>query len=74
MRPGGTIPQSRQSFIAISVKPLANSPRADACGFSDGFRRLPTINLLYDPLSTARREPSILVYLQRGRAILKRIA
>jgi hypothetical protein len=71
MRPGGAILQSRQSFAAISVNPLPNGPRADACGFGDGLRRLPAINLSYNPFSTARREPGILVHVH---PVLPRIA
>ena len=71
MRSGGAILQSRQSFAAISVNPLPNGPRADACGFGNGLRRLPAINLSYNPLSTARREPGILVHVH---PVLPRIA
>ena len=39
----------------ISINPLANRPRADACGFSNGLRRLPALDLPYNPLSTVRR-------------------
>jgi hypothetical protein len=63
MRPGWAILQSRQSFPTISINPLANRPRADACGFGDGLRRLPVLNLPYNPLSTARRQPGILMYV-----------
>ena len=44
-----------------NAQPLANSPRADACGLRDGLRRLPALDLPYNPLSTARREPGILM-------------
>jgi hypothetical protein len=39
----------------------ANRPRADACGFGDGLRRPPALDLPYNPLSTARRQPGILM-------------
>jgi hypothetical protein len=63
MRPGGAILQSRQSFAAMSINPLPNGPRADACGFGDGLRRLPARDLPYNPLSTKRRQPGILVHV-----------
>jgi hypothetical protein len=52
MRPGRTILQARQTFTAIAIHLLANRARADACGFGDGLRRLPTRDLPNDPLST----------------------
>src|SRR5512135_3870974 len=55
--------QSHRSFATITIDPLANCPRADACGFGDGLRRLPARNLSYNPLSTKRREPGILVHV-----------
>ena len=58
-------------FSTFSLNPLPNGPRADACGFRDGLRRLPAINLSYNPLSTARREPGILVHVH---PVLPRIA
>src|SRR6201987_1249792 len=63
MRPGGAVVQSCQSFSAISINPLANGPRADACAFGDGLRRLPALHLPNNPLSTARREPGILMHV-----------
>src|ERR1700758_4357925 len=63
--------QSRQTFAAVSINPFANGPRADACGFRDGLRRLPALNLPYNPVSTARREPGILVHVH---PVLPRIA
>ena len=50
-----TILQSGQAFAAISIHPLANRPRADACSFRDRFRRLPVLDLPCNPLSTSRR-------------------
>jgi hypothetical protein len=47
----------------LTINPLANRPRADACGFSDGLRRLPALDLPYNPLSTARRQPGILMHV-----------
>ena len=41
----------------------ANRPRADACGFGDGLRRLPALDLPYNPLSTARRQPGIFMHV-----------
>jgi len=55
MRAGRAILQACQSFTAVSINPLANRARADACGFGDGLRRLPALYLPYNPLSTARR-------------------
>jgi hypothetical protein len=57
---GRPILQSRQSFATVSINPLANGPQADACGLSDGLQRLPALDLLYNPLSTARCQPGIL--------------
>src|SRR5947209_4501436 len=71
MRAGRAVLQARQSFAAISRNPLANRPRADACGFGNGLRRLPALDLPYNPLSTARREPGILVHVH---PVLPRIA
>jgi hypothetical protein len=63
MRPGTAITQSRLAFAAIPVNPFANSPRADACGFTDGLRRLPARDLPCNSLSTPRRQTGILVYV-----------
>ncbi len=71
MRPGRAILQSCQSLTAVSINPLANCTRADACGFGDGLRRLPALHLPYNPLSTTRREPGILVHVH---PVLPRIA
>src|SRR5262245_9917780 len=70
-RPGRAILQSRRSFAAITIDPLADRPRADACGFGDGLRRLPARDLPYNPLSTERSEPGILVHVH---PVLPRIA
>src|SRR6266581_692401 len=55
--------QSRQSFPTMSINPLANRPRADACGFGNGLRRLSARDLPYNALSTARRQPGILMHV-----------
>src|SRR6516165_6153334 len=47
----------------MSINPLANRPRADACGFGNGLRRLSTRDLPYNALSTARRQPGILMHV-----------
>src|SRR5262245_37766107 len=47
----------------MSINPLANRPRADACGFGNGLRRLSARDLPYNALSTARRQPGILVHV-----------
>src|SRR5262245_33802798 len=43
----------------MSINPLANRPRADACGFGNGLRRLSARDLPYNALSTAWRQPGI---------------
>src|SRR4029078_4643888 len=52
-----------QTLAAISGNPFANGPRADACGFADGLRRLPALNLPYNSLSTVWRQTGILVHV-----------
>src|SRR5881409_2442742 len=47
----------------MSINPLANRPRADACGFGNGLRRLSVRDLPYNALSTARRQPGILMHV-----------
>src|SRR5262245_1217367 len=47
----------------MSINPLANRPRADACGFGNGLRRLSARDLTYNALSTARRQPGILMHV-----------
>jgi hypothetical protein len=59
---GKSDPANLQSFAAITINPVANRPRVDACGFGDGLRRLPARDLPYNPLSIERREPGIHVY------------
>jgi hypothetical protein len=44
-----------------TLNPLTNRPQADACGFANGLRRPPALHLPYDPLSTKRRQPGILI-------------
>ena len=43
MRPRAAVMQVRQALAAIPGNPFANGPRADACGFADGLRRLPAL-------------------------------
>src|SRR5262249_6298984 len=63
-RGGGGPPETPpQSFPTMSINPLANRPRADACSFGNGLRRLPDRALPYNPLSTARRQPGILMHV-----------
>src|SRR5438094_2489369 len=47
----------------MSINPLANRPRADARGFGNGLRRLSARDLPYNALSTARRQPGILMHV-----------
>src|SRR4051812_12929597 len=61
--PRTAITQSSQALAAISGNPIANGPRADACGFADGLRRLPALNLPYNSLSTVWRQTGILVHV-----------
>jgi hypothetical protein len=61
MRSGTAIAQPRHTFRSISINPLSNRPRADACGFGDGLRRLPALDLSNNSLSTNRREMGILM-------------
>jgi hypothetical protein len=55
MRSRAAILQSSQTIAAIPLNPFVNGPRADACGFTDGFRRLPARDPQNDPLSTTWR-------------------
>ena len=61
MRPRTAIVQPGQTLVAIAIDPLTDGPRADACGFADGLRRLPAPCLLHNPLSTMRRQTGILM-------------
>jgi hypothetical protein len=63
MRPGWAVLQPRQSFEAIAINPFANGPQADARGLCNRLRRLPALNLSNNALSTARREPGILMHV-----------
>jgi hypothetical protein len=47
----------------MSINPLANRARADACGFGNALRRLSARDLPYNALSTARRQPGILMHV-----------
>jgi hypothetical protein len=49
----------------------ANAQSISITLFSDGLRRLPALNLLYNSLSSARREPGVLVHVH---PVLPRIA
>jgi hypothetical protein len=71
MGPRWSVLQACQPLTAISINPLPNGPRADANGFGDGLRRLPARNLPYNPLSTTRRKPGILMDVH---PVLPRIA
>jgi hypothetical protein len=53
------IMQTSEALSAIAGQPLANCARADAYGLRDALRRLPALDLQYNPLSTARRQPGI---------------
>jgi hypothetical protein len=55
MRPGAAIAEPSQAFAIVPINPFANRPRADACGFADGLRRLLAQHLPYNSLSTMRR-------------------
>jgi hypothetical protein len=61
MGSGTAIAQPCHAFTSISINPLANGPRADACGFGNGLRRLPAQDLSDNSLSTNRRETGILM-------------
>src|SRR5262249_61523783 len=63
LRPGCPIVQSRQAFATVPIDPFSNGPRADAYGLRYGLRRLPALDLQYNPLSTARRQPGILMHV-----------
>jgi hypothetical protein len=43
--------QFRQAFATVPINPFSNGPRADAYGLRDGLRRLPALDLQYNPLS-----------------------
>ena len=61
MGSGTAITQPCHAFASISINPLPNRPRADACGFGNGLCRLPAQDLSNNSLSTNRRETGILV-------------
>ena len=50
--------QSRQAFATVPINPFSNGPRADAYGLRGALRRLPALDLQYNPLSTVRRRSS----------------
>src|SRR5258708_28611164 len=59
--PRGAILQAGQAFALIAVDPFAHRARANAYGFTNGLRRLPTENHFDHALSTDRREAGILM-------------
>src|SRR5262249_34437700 len=63
IRPDCPTVQSRQAFATVPINPFSNGPQADAYGLRDGLRRLPALDLQYNPLSTARRQPGILMHV-----------
>src|SRR4051794_12672425 len=48
-------------LATVSIDLFLDGRRADACGFRDGLRRLPALDLPHDPLSTVRRRSGILL-------------
>lgn len=71
VRPRTAIPQARHPFRLVAANPFTHRARANAYGFTDGLRRLPTTDLADHPLSTERRQPGILVDVHS--ALLQRI-
>jgi hypothetical protein len=61
MQSGTAIVQTRHAFTSMPIDPLPNGPRADACGFRNGPRRLPAHHLSNNSFSTNRRQPGILM-------------
>ena len=45
----------------MTIDPFTHRARANACGFTDGLRRLPAEDHFDEPLSTKRRQAGILV-------------
>ena len=52
MRPRAAVVQAHQTFTPIAIDPLADGPRADACGLGDRLRRLSAQHLARNVLST----------------------
>ena len=52
-------------------RPTSERSRADAYGFRDSIRRLPALNLPYNPLSTARRKQFLCMFIRSSRESLK---
>src|SRR5713101_6613043 len=59
--PRAAILQAGQAFALIALDPFAHRARANAYGFTDGPRRLPTENHFDHALSTKRRQAGILM-------------
>jgi hypothetical protein len=63
MRSRAAVAQSGQTLATKPLNPLANRPRADACGLADRLRRLPALDKPHNPLSTMPRQTGILVHV-----------
>ena len=61
MWPRAAILQTGQASGVVAIDPFTHRARANACGLTDGLRRLPTPNHFDQPLSTKRRQAGILV-------------
>src|SRR5215475_5232785 len=61
MGPRAAILQTGQAFSMEALDPFMHRARANACGFSDGLRRLPIAHHVDQTLSTERRQAGILV-------------
>src|SRR5260370_27127764 len=61
LRPRAAIVQAAQAFGGVAVDPFAHRARANADGFTDGLRRLPTENHFDHTLSTERGQAGILM-------------
>jgi hypothetical protein len=60
---GAAILQAAQAFRFEAIDPLLHRGWANAYGFTDGFRRLPTENHVDHVLSTERRQAGILMHV-----------
>ena len=58
--PCAAVLQACQAFASAAIDPFAHRARANADGFTDSLRRLPTENHLDHALSTERRQAGIL--------------
>jgi len=61
LRPRAAVLQAGQTFRFEAPDPLPHGARANAYGFTDGLRRLPTENHVDHALSTERRQAGILM-------------